>query len=135
MTPPPVKRRSSLILRWLLLYAALFSVLVAGVLALVSWTTLVHHESTADRELEEEARRLHDQLAGRTETQMVAVISRTAAGGTTLVMLATERREYLAGNLRAWPPLRSTYALRDLVPGGNALRAAVSRLARRVGLR
>lgn len=113
MTPPLVKRRSSLILRWLLLYAALFSVLVAGVLALVSWTTLVHHESAADRELEEEARRLHDQLAGRTETQMVAVISRTAAGGTTLVMLATERREYLAGNLRAWPPLHEAPATTD----------------------
>ena len=113
MTPPLVKRRSSLILRGLLLYAALFSVLVAGVLALVSWTTLVHHESAADRELEEEARRLHDQLAGRTETQMVAVISRTAAGGTTLVMLATERREYLAGNLRAWPPLHEAPATTD----------------------
>lgn len=110
---PAAKRRSSLILRWLLLYAALFSVLVAGVLALVSWTTLVHHESAADRELEEQARRLHDQLVGRTETQMAAVISRTAAGGTTLVMLATERREYLAGNLRAWPPLHEAPATTD----------------------
>lgn len=87
--------------------------LVAGVLALVSWTTLVHHESAADRELEEEARRLHDQLVGRTETQMAAVISRTAAGGTTLVMLATERREYLAGNLRAWPSLHESPATSD----------------------
>ena len=100
-----VPRRSSLILRWLLLYAALFSLLVGCVLALVSWTTLVRHESAADRELQEEARRLQDQLVGRTETQMAAVVSRTAAGRTTLVMLATERREYLAGNLRAWPRL------------------------------
>ncbi|MBY0276155.1 hypothetical protein K2Z84_12485, partial [Candidatus Binatia bacterium] len=100
-----VKRRSSLILRWLLLYAAVFSILVACVLALVSWTTLTHHESVADRALQEEARRLQNQLTGRTETQMAAVIARTATGGTTLIMLATERREYLAGNLRAWPPL------------------------------
>ena len=58
-----VPRRSSLILRWLLLYAALFSLLVGCVLALVSWTTLVRHESAADRELQEEARRLQDQLS------------------------------------------------------------------------
>ena len=37
--------------------------------------------------------------------------------------------------MKAWPALRSGYALRDLIPGGNALRAAVSRLARRLGLR
>jgi signal transduction histidine kinase len=111
--PGAQRRRSSLILRWFLLYAALFSVLVAGVLALVSWTTLTRHESAADRELEEQAQRLHDQLVGRSETQMAAVITRTAAGGTTLVMLATERREYLAGNLRAWPTLGEVPAPSD----------------------
>lgn len=104
------KRRSSLILRWLLLYAAVFSILVGCVLALVSWTTLTHHESAADRALQEEARRLQAQLTGRSETQMVGLIARTATGGTTLVMLATERREYLAGNLRAWPPLEEAPA-------------------------
>ena len=37
--------------------------------------------------------------------------------------------------IRAWPPLRSRFSPRELIPGGNALRAAASRLARRMGLR
>lgn len=103
---PRRRRRASLIFRYLLLYSALFAVLVAVVLGLVYRATVRLHEASADRAVAAEASRLRGQLEGRTETQMAAVVtqSTTAGGGRrTIYLLVTERREYLAGNLPAWP--------------------------------
>lgn len=101
----PGRRRSSLILRYLVGYAATFALLVFVVLALASWTTIGRHEEQADSAIQEEARRLRGELVGRSETQMAAVVTRSSASGgrRTLYMLATERREYLAGNVPTWP--------------------------------
>ena len=99
-------RRGSLIFRYLLLYTALFALLVAVVLGLVYRATVVWHEDAADRAVAAEASRLHGALQGRSETQMAAVVTQStnAQGGrTTIYLLATERREYVAGNLPAWP--------------------------------
>lgn len=99
-------RRGSLIFRYLLLYTALFALLVAVVLGLVYRATVAWHEDAADRAVAAEASRLHGALQGRTETQMAAVVTQStnAQGGrTTIYLLATERREYVAGNLPAWP--------------------------------
>jgi len=108
VTDPPSarRRRGSVIFRYLLLYSALFGVLVALVLGLVYRATVRVHEDAADRAVAVEASRLRGQLDGRSETQMAAVVTQsTAADGTrrTIYLLVTERREYLAGNLPAWP--------------------------------
>lgn len=99
-------RRQSLILRYLLLYSVLFAVLVAAVLVLVYLVTVEQHERAADGAVDVEASRLRGAIEGRSETQMAAVITQSAnehGGRTTIYLLATERRDYVAGNLRAWP--------------------------------
>jgi len=114
-------RRRSLVFRYLLLYSSLFCALVVAVLALVYWSTVRAHERQADRALDAEVVRLSGTLVGRSETQMATVITQSSAehgGRTTIYMLATERREYLAGNLREWPVVREEPSAAGSAPEG-----------------
>jgi signal transduction histidine kinase len=106
---PARRRPRSLIFRFVLLYTALFSVLVAGVLGLVYRATLAAHEDEADRAVDAEVQRLSGNLIGHSVTEMAAVVTRTSqehGGLTTIYMLATEHRDYVAGNLHDWPAAR-----------------------------
>jgi hypothetical protein len=59
---PARRRPRSLIFRFVLLYTALFGVLVAGVLGLVYRATLAAHEDEADRAVDAEVQRLSGSL-------------------------------------------------------------------------
>ena len=100
-------KRRSIIFRDTLLYAMLFVVVLSGALSFLYWSSLSAHETQLDTQLESEATDLFDQLSGLTTvTEMAAVVSRTTnqrAGRTTVYMLATASRQYVAGNLRTWP--------------------------------
>ncbi|MDG2308199.1 MAG: HAMP domain-containing sensor histidine kinase [Candidatus Binatia bacterium] len=100
-------RRRSLIFRYTLLHATLFILVLSGALAFLYWSTLSAHETEMDAQIQHDAQNLHDQLASvRTVTEMAAIVSRTTAeqpGRTTVYMLATKTRQYVAGNLREWP--------------------------------
>lgn len=100
-------RRRSLIFRYTLLHATLFVLVLSGALAFLYWSTLSAHQTEMDAQIENEAETLHDQLTGvQTVTEMAAIVSRTTseqAGRTTVYMLATKTRQYVAGNLREWP--------------------------------
>lgn len=100
-------RRRSLIFRYTLLHATLFVLVLSGALAFLYWSTLSAHETEMDAQIENDAETLHDELTGvRTVTEMAAIVSRTTseqAGRTTVYMLATKTRQYVAGNLREWP--------------------------------
>lgn len=100
-------RHRSLIFRYTLLHATLFVLVLSGALAFLYWSTLSAHETELDARIEDDAEDLHDQLAGvQTVTEMAAIVTRTTsrrAGQTTVYMLATKSRQYVAGNLREWP--------------------------------
>lgn len=100
-------RRRSLIFRYTLLHATLFVLVLSGALAFLYWSTLSAHETELDAQIEDEAQDLHDQLRGvRSVTEMAAIVKQTTskqAGRTTVYMLATKTRQYVAGNLREWP--------------------------------
>ena len=100
-------RRRSLIFRYTLLHATLFILVLSGALAFLYWSTLSAHENRLDTQIRKKAEDLRSQLDGlRTVTEMAAVVSRTTnerAGQTTVYMLATASRQYVAGNLRQWP--------------------------------
>lgn len=100
-------KRRSLIFRHTLLHAALFVFVLSGALAFLYWSTLSAHETELDQQIEHEAEHLRDRLVGlRSVTEMAAVVTRTTSqqpGRTTVYMLATESRKYVAGNLRQWP--------------------------------
>jgi signal transduction histidine kinase len=84
-------------------------VLVAGVLGVVYWSTLAVQQGRVDEAIARESERLYGQLRNRTIGEMAAVVTRTTVGPqgrTTFYMLATSRREYIAGNLRDWPGFR-----------------------------
>jgi len=103
---PARRRPRSLIFRFVLLYTALFSVLVAGVLGLVYRATVAAHEDEADRAVAAELQRLSGGLVGHSVTEMATVVTQTSqlhGGVTTIYMLATEHRDYVAGNLHDWP--------------------------------
>ncbi len=100
-------RRRSLIFRYTLLHATLFVFVLSGALAFLYWSTLSAHEMEMDAEIQTEAEDLHDRLVGvHSVTEMAAIVSRTTTeqpGRTTVYMLATKTRQYVAGNLREWP--------------------------------
>lgn len=100
-------RRRSLIFRYTLLHATSFVLVLSGALAFLYWSTLSAHETELDAKIENDAEDLHDKLARvETVTEMAAIVSRTTsrrAGQTTVYMLATKSRQYVAGNLREWP--------------------------------
>ncbi|MEW6271582.1 MAG: HAMP domain-containing sensor histidine kinase [Thermodesulfobacteriota bacterium] len=84
-------------------------------LGVVYWSTLAVQQSRVDAEIARETERLYGQLRDRTISEMAAVVTRTTVGPrgrTTIYMLATQRREYIAGNLRDWP------GFREDTPGG-----------------
>jgi signal transduction histidine kinase len=104
MTRAP--RRRSLLLRYSLVHGLFFGCAVSAVLFFLYEATLGLEKARLDREIAEEASLLRGRLAGRTVTEMAAIVHRTTSdlnGRTSIYMLATSRREYVAGNLRTWP--------------------------------
>ncbi|HEY8514041.1 MAG TPA: HAMP domain-containing sensor histidine kinase [Candidatus Binatia bacterium] len=79
-------------------------------LGFVYWSTLAVQQSRVDADIARETERLYGQLRdSRTVSERAAVVTRTTIGPrgrTTIYMLATERREYIAGNLHDWPGFR-----------------------------
>jgi signal transduction histidine kinase len=112
----PPRARRSLILRYSLVHGLLFGCLVSAVLFFLYRATLDLEKSRLDREIEKEAQLLRGRLSGHTVTEMAAVVHRTTdelTGRTSIYMLATSRREYVAGNLRTWPGSPSADAPAD----------------------
>lgn len=75
-------------------------------LVLVWWWTLELQEERIDQAIAAEAGELRGRLVGRSVAEMAAVVTRRSTGpqgSTTMYLLASERREYIAGNLRDWP--------------------------------
>lgn len=102
-----VRRRHSMILRYTLVHGLLFGALVSGVLVFLYRATLEVEQSRLDEEIAADASRLQGRLVGRTVTEMAAIVHRTTSdrsGQTSIYMLATSTRQYVAGNLRSWPP-------------------------------
>jgi signal transduction histidine kinase len=100
-------RRHSTILRYALVHGLLFGALVSGVLVFLYLATVDLEQSRLDDEIAADASRLQGRLVGRTVTEMAAIVHRTTSdrsGQTSIYMLATASRQYVAGNLRAWPP-------------------------------
>jgi signal transduction histidine kinase len=98
--------RRSLLFRYTLIHAAIFALVMTGVLGTLYWSTLSAQEADVNREIEAEATELQGRLVGRSQTEMAAVVTRSSVGApgrTTIYMLASERRQYIAGNLREWP--------------------------------
>lgn len=101
-------RPRSLILRWVLGYALGFAALIVLVLGLVYVATVGTRESAADARIEDELQRLARMLDGMNVGEMKAVVterSQQHGGRTTIYLLVTETRDYVAGNLPSWPPL------------------------------
>ncbi len=100
-------RRRSLIFRYTLLHGTLFVLVLSGALAFLYSSTLSAHETEMDEQIEHEAEDLHERLTEvHSVTEMAAIVSRTTTerpGRTTVYMLATKTRQYVAGNLRQWP--------------------------------
>ncbi len=100
-------RRRSLIFRYTLAHATLFLCVLSGALAFLYLSTLEAHQTRQDAALETEAEDLHRDLMGLTSVrEMAAVVTRRTTGqpgATTVYMLATSTRQYVAGNLRQWP--------------------------------
>ncbi len=100
-------KRRSLIFRHTLLFATLFVLVLSGALAFVYFSTLSAHETEMDAALRSEAEDLQRKLQPlQSVTEMASVVTRTTsrrAGRTTVYMLATSKRQYVAGNLREWP--------------------------------
>ncbi len=70
------------------------------------WWLLARHDERLDQAIASEVETLQRRLAPLEPGQMAKVIERVTLirpGGTTVVMVATERFEWLAGNLRRWP--------------------------------
>jgi len=104
MKRPP--RRRGLILRYTLIHGLLFGALVSAVLFFLYDAMLGLEKARLDREIEQEAELMRGRLAGHTVTEMAAIVHRTTdamTGHTSIYMLATARRDYVAGNLRSWP--------------------------------
>lgn len=100
-------RRRSLIFRYAIGYALVFCATSLGVLGFLYWSTFALDEGRVDAEIEAEASNLQDRLARSTVSEMKALVTRRSInrpGGSTFYMLATRRREWVAGNLRQWPP-------------------------------
>jgi len=101
-----VRRRSSLIFRFTIAYAALTCVVIAGVLGFLYAWTLEAQRRRIDEALAAEADGLRSSLVGLSVSEMAAVVTRRsgdAQGGRTIYVLSTRTREIVAGNLPAWP--------------------------------
>ena len=100
-------RRRSLIFRYTLAHATLFVCVLSSALAFLYLSTLEAHQTRQDAALQSEAEDLHRSLEGLTSVrEMAAVVTRRTTGqpgATTVYMLATSTRQYVAGNLRQWP--------------------------------
>jgi len=102
------RRPRSLILRWVLGYALGFAALIVAVLVLVYVATVGTRESAADARIEDELQRLARALDGMNVGEMRALVterSQRHGGRTTIYLLVSESRDYVAGNLPSWPPL------------------------------
>ncbi len=105
---PRARRPRSLILRWVVAYALGFAVLIVAVLALVYVATVGTRESAADARIEDELQRLARALDGMNVGEMRALVterSQRHGGRTTIYLLVSESRDYVAGNLPSWPRL------------------------------
>ena len=67
--------RHSLIFRFTIAYAGLFCAAISGVLGFLYWSTLAAQKRQVDAAIEAEAEDLRSRLAGRTVSQMAAVIT------------------------------------------------------------
>ena len=106
MVEAPAARPRSLVLRYALLYAAVLVLSLAAVLGGLYVATVAARDAQLDADVAADAHHLGRELVGLSVTQMAAVVTRRSEetpGASTVYMLATERREYVAGNLRTWP--------------------------------
>jgi len=100
---PP--RRSSLIVRFTVAYAALASLIMAGALGFLYWSTRDAQRRVVDREVKSEMDRLWPALQNRTVSEKVSVLTTwTEAEGHFVVWsLMSRTRERIAGNVPSLP--------------------------------
>lgn len=100
------ERKRSLIFRYAMVYAAVFSATMLAVLGFLYWSTFAVDEGRVDAEINAEAEELRASLERKPVAEITSIIARISSdqpGGSTIYMLATQRREWVAGNLRDWP--------------------------------
>lgn len=100
------ERRRSLIFRYAIVYAAVFSATMLAVLGFLYWSTFTVDDGRIDAEINAEVEALRASLDRKPVAEVTSIIARISSdqpGGSTIYMFATQRREWLAGNLRDWP--------------------------------
>jgi hypothetical protein len=94
--------------RIVLIYVVMFAVSVSAIVAFTYWNTARALNSQTDQIIEAEITGLSEQyqrqgLRGLTDV----IVGRSVRGGQGLYLLADEQRRPIAGNLDAWPPLKT----------------------------
>ena len=132
-------RRRSLIFRYTLAHATLFVCVLSSALAFLYLSTLEAHQTRQDAALQSEAEDLHRSLEGLTSVrEMAAVVTRRTTGqpgATTVYMLATSTRQYVAGNLNRMLDRITTLmtAMREVTDDiAHDMRSPISRLRSRI---
>jgi signal transduction histidine kinase len=99
-------RKRSLIFRYALVYTLLFCVTSLAILGFLYWSTFALDQGRVDAEISAEAELLQDKFSRKGVAEIKMILARRSTnrpGGSTIYMLATQRLEWVAGNLHDWP--------------------------------
>ena len=99
-------RKRSLIFRYALVYTLLFCVTSLAILGFLYWSTFSLDQGRVDAEISAEAELLQEKFSRKGVAEIKTILARRSTdrpGGSTIYMLATQRLEWVAGNLRDWP--------------------------------
>jgi signal transduction histidine kinase len=101
-----VDRSRSLVFRTTLIFVAVLVVAEIVVFGFLYWSSITLYERHMVADIERDAHDLRLQFVGMTVTQMAGVVTRRSTdnpGEPDTYILATETRQYIAGNIRVWP--------------------------------
>ena len=99
-------RKRSLIFRYALVYTGLFCVTSLAIFGFLYWSTFALDQGRVDAEISAEAEILQETFSRKGVAEIKTILARRSSdqpGASTIYMLATQRLEWVAGNLRDWP--------------------------------
>lgn len=99
-------RKRSLIFRYALIYTALFCATSLAILGFLYWSTFALDQGRVDAEISAEAALLQEKFSRKGVAEIKTILARRSSdrpGASTIYMLATQRLEWVAGNLQVWP--------------------------------
>ena len=99
-------RKRSLIFRYALIYTALFCATSLAILGFLYWSTFALDQGRVDAEISAEADLLQEKFSRKGVAEIKTILARRSSdrpGASTIYMLATQRLEWVAGNLQVWP--------------------------------